>query len=211
MICSKCGVDKPESDFRKKNNGYVLKQCKLCWKEYMGKWYEENKERQKEKRKKYRENNKENIRLKKKEYHKKNKDKICAKAKKWREENMERASETRKKYYEANKEELLYKQKKYVRENINAYKERQKKWRNNNIETIKMEDKKYHDKDSYGDNATIIRLTKLTLKGKITQGEAKKLFNNLDKPEAIKRIYSININNYPKKRSTKWTELKAIL
>ena len=58
--CSKCGEVKPVGEFYKHKNRKdgLQSQCKQCQKEYIEKYYEENKEHCAEKAKKYREENK---------------------------------------------------------------------------------------------------------------------------------------------------------
>lgn len=80
--CIKCGKEK---------DGSHHSWCKACNNEYLRKYYEENKEKVKERRRKYREENKEKVN----EY-----------LRKWREENKEKASEYSRKWYEENKEHV---------------------------------------------------------------------------------------------------------
>jgi len=69
-VCSKCGVEKPLSEYSKNGARRLRASCKQCDIEYQKKYREENKERIKEWDKKYREGNKE----RKKKYYKENKE-----------------------------------------------------------------------------------------------------------------------------------------
>lgn len=84
-ICSKCGMEKNESEFSKRKDskdGY-RNQCKQCFKQIQQKYQEENKELIKLQRKLYKKNNAEKIRIKNKEYRKNNRNYISN----WHKEN----------------------------------------------------------------------------------------------------------------------------
>ena len=105
--CSKCGIEKPLSEFVKHKNckdGYE-NTCKICVKQY---------------KKEYRENNKDKI----KEYYRDNKDNL----KKYYEENKDKIKEYNKKYYEKNKEKIIDNVKKYREENKEKLKESYKEY-----------------------------------------------------------------------------------
>jgi hypothetical protein len=127
-ICSKCKEEKDIEEFhlcKTKKDGRKS-HCKKCLKIY----YEDNKEKIKERNKeyyknnkdeiiernkKYRENNKEKIKSQKKEYQGNNKEKIRKKGKEYREDNKEKIRERGKEYREDNKEKIRERKKEYVK------------------------------------------------------------------------------------------------
>lgn len=136
-ICTKCGKEKPLSEFNKQKtgkNGYRA-DCRECQKVYFlskkeyfnqlsrdyrianledisikkKEWYENNKEEKLKKDKEYRDNHKEQIKIKKKEY---------------RDKNKESIKQKKKQYYEDNKDTILEKMsvnQKKRRKQINKY------------------------------------------------------------------------------------------
>ena len=129
--CSKCGIEKPLSEFVKHKNckdGYE-NTCKICTKQYKKEYYRDNKDNLKEYYKEYRENNKDKI----KEYRENNKDKVKESNKKYYEENKEKLRKQMKqrfkKYYENNKEKIRDNAKKYYEENKEKVKESNKEYR----------------------------------------------------------------------------------
>lgn len=118
-ICSKCGMEKDESAFRKSRYGKegLRAGCKDCEKLSYKEYYKRNKEKLSKKNKKYREEHKEEISKRQKEYYienkekiaerdkikyNKNKDKILVRSKKWKEDNKDK----RKKYLIKNKKRI---------------------------------------------------------------------------------------------------------
>lgn len=101
-ICNKCGIEKNIDEFElRKDTGKYRNECKECKKNYLKKYYQDNRERL--------------IELDKKRYEK-NKDKILEYHKIYDLEHKDIIKEKKKKYYEDNKEFFLKKQKEY-REN----------------------------------------------------------------------------------------------
>lgn len=101
MTCSKCGLEKDNSEF-----GKGTKNCKKCTKDYYSnynkKYYELNREKIIEQVKEYTKNNDKKEYLK--DYYHKNKEKN----KIYRELNKERYRELRKKYRESKKSDPIY-------------------------------------------------------------------------------------------------------
>jgi len=109
--CTKCGIEKPLTEFHKdknKKDGH-RSHCKSCIKKY----YAENKEKRakyyaenKEKRAKWRAENKEKIAKSKAKWRAENKEKIAKYGAKFRAENPEKLAKRKAKYYAENKEEV---------------------------------------------------------------------------------------------------------
>lgn len=91
--CSKCGVEKENSQFSTNN-----KQCKECVSEYKKEWYNSNKQSILQQQKEYREDNKDAITQQKKEY---------------RISNLESIIQYQNSYYENNKDQILNSNKKW--------------------------------------------------------------------------------------------------
>ena len=127
--CTKCQVEKELVEFsphRLSKDGRQTR-CKSCKKEYAlankdkdkarkayKKWFEANKEKNKENRKIYN-----------KKYYQENKEKQLEYIKKYREENKEKYAEYSKEYYEQNKEKQSEYAKEYYQENKEHYAEYQ--------------------------------------------------------------------------------------
>lgn len=128
--CSKCGIEKPLTEYSKEKTGKdgLRADCKECKNARTKKYKEENKEKLKAYKKKYREANKERIK---------------AYSKKWREEN----TEYNKKYKQENAEELKAYSKKYRQENSEKLKAQQKKYYQENLEKVKVRKKKYYQEN----------------------------------------------------------------
>jgi len=104
-ICSKCGVEKPETEeffYFRNDQQKFNNQCKKCKKEYCKKYSAANQEIIKEKQKKYYAENQEEIKEKVKKYRISNPDKIRERNKKYQANNKEKIKE-RKRKYEKNK------------------------------------------------------------------------------------------------------------
>ena len=103
--------------------GEYYKQCNLC-REY----YEQNKDKMKEKKKDYREQNKDKIKEKDKEYYKQNKDKIKERKKEYYEQNKDRIKD----YREQNKDKIKERDKEYYKQNKDKKKEYWKEYNRSN-------------------------------------------------------------------------------
>lgn len=146
-VCTKCKIEKSETDYYKGRNNKLRSFCIDCHKKYYNenkdkykklneKWREENKEHCKIYGKKYRELNSEKIKIKKniymKDYYKNNKDKI----KNYRELNSDAISEYGKQYG-----------KKYRNDNCEKISISQKEWKKKNKEKLNNYEKKRRKSD----------------------------------------------------------------
>jgi hypothetical protein len=106
-------------------------------------YYEDNKNKIKERDKQYRENNKDKIKERDKQYYEDNKDKI----KQYREDNKDKILEGKKQYRENNKNKILESNKQYREDN----KDKMKQYREDNKDKIKQyrEDNKDKMKQYY--------------------------------------------------------------
>ena len=95
--CSKCGEDKPISEFR-----VARAYCKECVKDEKRKWRKNNPDKKREHDKRYREKNADKVKEMKKKYYENNFDKVNEKNKKWHENNPNKTREHKRKYYENN-------------------------------------------------------------------------------------------------------------
>jgi hypothetical protein len=113
--CSKCKIEKDESEFSKNINFVdgLQKVCRICCKEIK----EKNKDKYREQNKIYKELNKDKIKECKRLYREKNKDNIKAYM------NM---------YRDKNKEAIKHKTKEYITKNIDKVKERKVAYNNKN-------------------------------------------------------------------------------
>ena len=111
-VCSKCGEEKPVSDFSKHKMGKkgVRSSCKIC-------------------EKNYREANRLRIKTYRRRYYKKNKDEILQKQKENYKKNKGKYRETKRDYYERNREKILLKNKDYRETNKDKVKVKQEEWR----------------------------------------------------------------------------------
>jgi len=105
MICKKCHIDKPESEFAlfksgksKKGKEYIYRRpaCKPCLLESGRLWRKNNTERARQREKSYRENNKEVHLENKRRNWNKNKEKYKEMHRKWEQANKEQISARRK-------------------------------------------------------------------------------------------------------------------
>lgn len=128
-------------------------------KEYNKKYYQEHKEKIKEKVIEYRNNNREHLIEKQKEYNKKHKDKIKQQHDEYYNNNYEQLKEYRKQYYKEHKDDLLNKASNYYQNNKEIKKEYQKNRRKTNklynfklqirnMINISFKRKRYYKKDT---------------------------------------------------------------
>jgi 5-methylcytosine-specific restriction endonuclease McrA len=106
--CSKCGIEKPLTEYYKKKSGKngLRADCKKCFKAYKKKYYQENAEEIKTRNKKWKKENPEEIKTTNKKYRETNREKEKARHKKWRKENPEYNKKWRKENPEYNKKWL---------------------------------------------------------------------------------------------------------
>jgi len=106
-ICSKCGVEKNESDYtrdKSRSDGYSL-WCKQCQSAYCKSYYQKNKEKVNAHHKKYNEKHKEEINAYHKNYKKVNKKAVYASTKKYNEKHKEERNAYHKNYRETRKKQ----------------------------------------------------------------------------------------------------------
>lgn len=158
-VCTKCGVKKDESEFYK--NQY---HCKSCEKVKSTKYYENNKDKLKQKVKEYRENNKDTIKDKAKEYRENNKDKAKEYQNKYRENNREKAKEYSESYKQRRNEkrrlrynnDSLYKIECSIRTNLKqAFKLYSKNGKTKSCKEYEIDFKAIFDKIGYKDDITM--------------------------------------------------------
>jgi hypothetical protein len=149
--CSKCGEEKPLSEFFKdkhSSTGFTC-QCKQCQKErsnknkdkiteYHKEWYLKNKDILSKKAKIYYLENKEQF----KQYAEENKEKISQRMKQWNLDNIETVKEKRKEYYKENKKYILERDKKYREEHKEERAEYNKKYQKLNKDKIRNKTRK---------------------------------------------------------------------
>jgi hypothetical protein len=116
--CTRCNQIKNIDEFSvRSDNGKPNGKCKVCVKEYYGKYNQNNKDKIKKVRKTHYENNKDRISKDKKSYYKENKEEILLGRKRYYEKNKEDIQVRNQKYYEENSEKLLEDKKIYYLEN----------------------------------------------------------------------------------------------
>lgn len=135
LVCNICKKTEEEVKISKKK---VL--CGSCNSKV---WYENNKDRVKEKNKLYYDNNKEKYKELFKDYYKSNKEYKKEENKEYRENNKYLLQIRNKKYYENNKEILLNNKKEYYENNKEKVSEINKNCYRNNIEVRKEYRRKY--------------------------------------------------------------------
>lgn len=84
-VCSKCGEEKELEEFHKNKSSKdgLQSRCKVCVREYLKQWRENNPEYMKQ----WREENKDRVRENVKRWQRENRDRYLRKLKKWREDN----------------------------------------------------------------------------------------------------------------------------
>lgn len=120
-ICSKCGVEKPISEFEKASTGKhgVRGDCKECVKERQKNRYKNNKEEILKYAKIYRDNNREKIVKSNQNWYLNNKEEILEKRKEYQKDNKEKILEQKKIYNkQRRKEDIQYKIKGNLRKRI---------------------------------------------------------------------------------------------
>ena len=150
--CIKCKERKELIEFSfRKDTGKYRNNCKSCVSKRAAFVYQSNRENESYqiKRRKYYQENKDKVKEKTKKYREENKEYYKEYNKKYSEENKERIEETRKKYYQENKELIKAYQKEYRddKDNKEKIKERQRKYRVNNIDKVKERTQKYYQEN----------------------------------------------------------------
>lgn len=119
-VCSKCGIEKPISEFRKKwyskyNKYYLYSHCKDCEREYDNK----------------------NGKVNKRRYYERHKDEVKNRSRKQREDNHEDYISYMKNYYQAHKEQRKIYDQEYAKSNKERISKYQKKYYNKNLKEKK--------------------------------------------------------------------------
>ena len=98
--CTKCGVEKPFSEFNKDKNRKdgLYPNCKSCNSLYMRQYRQENKEKIAEAQRQYKQDNKEKIAERMSQYYQENKEKIAERMSQYRQENKEKIAEGNRQY-----------------------------------------------------------------------------------------------------------------
>ena len=93
--CSTCKIKKELTEFnkRKASKDGLRSQCRSCRKEYLKKWYQQNKERHNEYAKEWYQQNKKLAKVKRKEYYQQNKGRLKESAKEYYQKNKESLNE----------------------------------------------------------------------------------------------------------------------
>lgn len=145
-VCTKCGIEKPLSEFYKQRGGKfsVYSICKLCSSKQCKEYRAANRDKLLVKQKEYRENNRELINKKAKQYRKDNIELILKREKKYREENRDLYNYKTKVWRENNKEYVLKYNKRYCKENKDAIAERRKKYYEANKDKLLKQTKEWY-------------------------------------------------------------------
>jgi hypothetical protein len=143
--CTGCGQEKPLSGFHKARNYRlgVKYRCKVCILERHKRYYQENKDRERERVKQYYQENKGKERERQKRYRQENKDKISERRKRWQQENRDKISERQKRYRQENKDKISEQNKRYRQKNRDKIAERHKQYRQENKDKISERYKQY--------------------------------------------------------------------
>jgi 5-methylcytosine-specific restriction endonuclease McrA len=133
-VCTKCGVNKPLSEFHKKKSTKDGLQCacKVCILAENAAYKNAHREESSAYNKAYYAQNREKVLAYGSQWAKDNKEKVNARAKRYRDRNPERAKESRAKYDAANRDKNLARCKRYRESNPAAVLAMQEKWREAN-------------------------------------------------------------------------------
>ena len=115
-------------------------------------YYDDNKEKVKDRNKEYYDANKENIKKSTKKWYEENKEKMKENYKRWSAENKIELKEYYKEYYNENREILKEKNKEYNEKHKEKLKEYKKKYREENKEKIKEYNKKKYEENKIKNN-----------------------------------------------------------
>ena len=111
--CSKCGVEKDESEFYRRKGG-VTYACKDCDRAYRA----ANIDKRRDYLRAYNEANREKILEKKRDYHKATREKLYARKREYYEHNRDSIIAKTRAYYEANRDTVLVKVREYRKANL---------------------------------------------------------------------------------------------
>lgn len=164
-ICSKCGIEKPITEFRNKwyskyNKYYLYSSCKECEKKY-------DAERGKENKKRYYERHKEEVKERSRRQRINNRDEYIKYMKNYYQENIEERKVYDKKYVKKNKEKIAKYQKEYYRKNLSEKKEYDKQYFEKNRNKIYQRIKNKYDSDEmYRFKQTVRNAIRMSFKRK---------------------------------------------
>ena len=154
--CSKCGEEKPataEYFYKVKDSkDGLIRECKICRKEYKKQYRQENADKIKENNKQYYTENEDKM----KQYREENADKRSEYRKQYYKEHAEREKECAKQYREENADKVKGWWAKYYIENEDERKEYNKQYRKENIDKIR-EQHKESNKQYYIENEDKIK------------------------------------------------------
>jgi hypothetical protein len=129
-VCTKCGLNKPFSEYHKKKrtkDGLQCR-CKACILEENAAYKSAHREEGRAYNKTYYEQNREKVLAYSSQWAKDNKEKVAEQSRRWRENNPERAKEVRDRYNAANKDKNAARCKRYREENHEAFLAMLSKW-----------------------------------------------------------------------------------
>jgi hypothetical protein len=131
--CTKCGVEKPFSDFNKdkRTKTGLRSECNSCRKQRGRKYFQNNKEKIAEAARQYRQKNKEKLAEAQRQYNQKNKEKIAEYQSEYRQKNKEKIAERESRYYQNNKELLTEYKREYFQNNKEKIAERESRYYKN--------------------------------------------------------------------------------
>ena len=199
-VCSKCGIEKPISEFRKKwyskyNKYYLYSHCKDCEREYDNK----------------------NGKVNKRRYYERHKDEVKNRSRKQREDNHEDYISYMKNYYQAHKEQRKIYDQEYAKSNKERISKYQKKYYNKNLKEKKEYDKQYFEKNrakiyqrikNKYDNDKIYRFKLHVRKAMRMSFRRKDKYKNKRTEEILgctfEELYKYLLDSYKKIYGTEW-------
>lgn len=144
--CSKCGEEKPFSDFNKGSGQYGLHVwCRECYRKWAAEHYKKNKDSIDEKHRIYNLKNHEKVRARQREYY--YSEEGQKKIKEYRATHREQQRKREQEWRNRNREHYRKKQNEYYHNNKDKNKEWHKKWRDSHKEQIKESAKKYREEN----------------------------------------------------------------
>ncbi len=182
-ICTKCGIEKPLSEYYKdktKNDGHRI-DCKRCSLEDAKKYRGKNKAILAAKQKEKYHKDIVKSRLLQNEWRSKNKIKINQRIKEWKKENKKRLIEINREYRKNNKNIFKTSSEKYAKNNPDKIKQKNKNWRDNNKEHIRLYDYNYKKNKRIKDtNFRIITIHRSRIQSAIKNQSGAKAFKTIE-------------------------------
>lgn len=136
--CSGCGVVKSLDDFhrnRAQHDGRAS-QCKECRSADSRRYYEENRDREREHSRRYREENRDKVLEYQLRYREENRDKVREYSRRYYEENRDKVRESNRRRKEENRDKELEYKRRYYEENRDRERERIRRWQEENREYV---------------------------------------------------------------------------